>query len=156
MKDSQWFLIKDDGGFDTYDDALKAGRRVKNAVMWWGAKTRVGADCGNDSTNAWVTQYCIDQVRKEQGIRLLNELHGLQVYEEDPELPTQFVASSVQPKVLKGIYILSPALSNSLFPWVLLPCFLGELSLALWLVVKGVKVEAAQATSVSTKEHLPA
>ena len=104
LKDSQWFLIKDgDGGFDTYDDALKAGRHVKNAVMWWGAKTRVGVDCGNDSTNAWVTQYYIDQVREEQGIRLLNELHGLQVYEEDPELPTQFVASSVQPKILKGI-----------------------------------------------------
>jgi hypothetical protein len=38
--------------------------------------------------------------------------------------------------------ILSPALSNLRVPWILLPCFLGELSLALWLVVKGVKVEA--------------
>ena len=53
--------------------------------------------------------------------------------------------------------ILSPGLSNLLVPWILLPCFLGELSLALWLMVKGVKVEAAQqAASVSTKEHLPA
>jgi hypothetical protein len=52
--------------------------------------------------------------------------------------------------------ILSPALSNLLVPWILLPCFLGELSLALWLVVKGVEVEAPQAASVSTKEHLPA
>jgi len=52
--------------------------------------------------------------------------------------------------------ILSPALSNLLVAWILLPCFLGELSLALWLVVKGVKVEAPYATSVSTKEHLPA
>jgi Domain of unknown function (DUF4386) len=37
--------------------------------------------------------------------------------------------------------ILSPALSNLLVPWILLPCLLGELSLALWLVVKGVKVD---------------
>ncbi len=52
--------------------------------------------------------------------------------------------------------ILSPAVSNLLVPWILLPCFLGELSLALWLLVKGVKMQAPQATSVSTKEHLPA
>jgi Domain of unknown function (DUF4386) len=38
--------------------------------------------------------------------------------------------------------ILSPALSDLLVPGILLPPFVGELSLALWLVVKGVKVEA--------------
>jgi hypothetical protein len=35
--------------------------------------------------------------------------------------------------------ILSPRLSEGLLPWILLPCFVGELSLALWLAVKGVK-----------------
>jgi hypothetical protein len=44
--------------------------------------------------------------------------------------------------------ILSPALSDLLVPWILLPCLLGELSLALWLVVKGVKVEASEARLV--------
>jgi Domain of unknown function (DUF4386) len=38
--------------------------------------------------------------------------------------------------------ILSPALSDLLVPLILLPPFLGELSLALWLLVKGVKAEA--------------
>ena len=38
--------------------------------------------------------------------------------------------------------ILSPALSDLLVPGILLPPFVGELSLALWLGVKGVKVEA--------------
>ncbi|MQA79144.1 MAG: DUF4386 family protein [Streptosporangiales bacterium] len=36
--------------------------------------------------------------------------------------------------------ILAPSVSNVLFPWILLPPFVGELSLALWLVVKGVRV----------------
>lgn len=36
--------------------------------------------------------------------------------------------------------ILSPALAASLLPWVLLPAFLAELGLALWLTVKGVNV----------------
>jgi hypothetical protein len=34
--------------------------------------------------------------------------------------------------------ILAPSFSNVLFPWILLPVLLGELALALWLVVKGV------------------
>ncbi|MDQ4106550.1 MAG: DUF4386 domain-containing protein, partial [Actinomycetota bacterium] len=36
--------------------------------------------------------------------------------------------------------ILAPALAANLLPWVLLPAFLGELGLALWLTVKGVNV----------------
>ena len=36
--------------------------------------------------------------------------------------------------------ILAPALAASLLPWVLLPSFLAELGLALWLTVKGVNV----------------
>jgi Domain of unknown function (DUF4386) len=35
--------------------------------------------------------------------------------------------------------ILSPTLSDGLLPWILLPSFVGEFSLALWLAVKGVK-----------------
>ena len=41
--------------------------------------------------------------------------------------------------------ILSPTLSDLLVPGILLPCFLAELSLALWLAVKGVKVEVPEA-----------
>src|SRR6266545_2927680 len=45
--------------------------------------------------------------------------------------------------------ILSPALSDRLVPGILLPILLAELSLALWLVVKGVKVEAPEARDCS-------
>ena len=38
--------------------------------------------------------------------------------------------------------VLSPALSDQLVPGILLPIFVAELSLALWLAVKGVRVEA--------------
>lgn len=34
--------------------------------------------------------------------------------------------------------LLAPSLARSLFPWVLLPAFLAELALALWLLVRGV------------------
>src|SRR5213083_444847 len=37
--------------------------------------------------------------------------------------------------------ILSPAVANRIFPAILVPAFIGEASLCIWLLVKGVKVE---------------
>jgi hypothetical protein len=37
--------------------------------------------------------------------------------------------------------VLAPAVANRLFPAILLPAFVGEASLCLWLIVKGVNVE---------------
>ena len=37
--------------------------------------------------------------------------------------------------------ILSPSLAHRLFPAVLLPAFVGEASLCLWLLVKGVNLQ---------------
>src|SRR5919199_968157 len=51
-----------------------------------------------------VTQDYIDHFRK-QGIRVINEFHGLQVYEENPELPTEFASISVEAKIKKGISV---------------------------------------------------
>jgi hypothetical protein len=42
---------------------------------------------------------------------------------------------------------LSPGLAAYLFPWILLPCLLAELSLALWLTVKGIRVDRFEAVS---------
>jgi hypothetical protein len=44
-------------------------------------------------------------------------------------------------------FILSPALSSVIFPAILLPVLVAELSLALWLLVKGVRVQASLARS---------
>jgi hypothetical protein len=42
--------------------------------------------------------------------------------------------------ILSSAVILSPPVAGALFLWVALPAFIGELSLALWLTVKGVNV----------------
>jgi hypothetical protein len=36
--------------------------------------------------------------------------------------------------------VVAPALAGLLLPWILLPCFVGEASLATWLLVKGVDI----------------
>lgn len=42
-------------------------------------------------------------------------------------------------------FFVAPSFSDLLFPWILMPCFVAELSLAVWLLVKGVNVERWQA-----------
>ena len=37
--------------------------------------------------------------------------------------------------------ILAPKFADSIFPFILLPPFIGELSLCLWLLIKGVNME---------------
>jgi Domain of unknown function (DUF4386) len=44
--------------------------------------------------------------------------------------------------------ILSPRLASMLFPAILVPAFVGELSLAAWLTVRGVKLSKSRATGV--------
>ena len=53
--------------------------------------------------------------------------------------------------------ILSPPIAGALFPWVLLPAFIGELSLALWLTVKGVNVPKweERASAWRVRPHSP-
>lgn len=36
--------------------------------------------------------------------------------------------------------VVTPALAGMLLPWILLPCFVGEASLATWLLVKGIDI----------------
>ena len=104
IEESQWLLIKDDGeGFSTEKEAVEAGRNVKNAIMWCSANTRTGVDVGDDKTRGGITKYGIDQLRRECGIRPLNAVHGLQVYEEDPCLPTRFISTSAYASVRKSV-----------------------------------------------------
>ena len=42
---------------------------------------------------------------------------------------------------------LTPTFQNRIFPFVLLPSFVGELSLALWLLIKGVDADAWRAVN---------
>ena len=35
--------------------------------------------------------------------------------------------------------VIAPALAHSLSPWIIIPCFVGEASLALWLLLKGTR-----------------
>jgi len=52
--------------------------------------------------------------------------------------------------------ILSPAVANRLFPAILVPAFIGEVSLCLWLLVRGVNVQRwKEQASAAGARHVP-
>jgi hypothetical protein len=51
--------------------------------------------------------------------------------------------------------ILAPSLANQLFPAILIPAFVGEVFLCLWLLVKGVNVEKWNARAGALREAKP-
>lgn len=104
IKDSQWLVLEDSGdGFSTEEEAADAGDLVRSAILWCGIQMRLGMDIGDDKAHGGATQYLKRRVRREQGIRLLNDVHGLNVYEKDPKLPTRFISGSASGQGLKGI-----------------------------------------------------
>jgi hypothetical protein len=46
--------------------------------------------------------------------------------------------------------VLNPSFANFLFPWILLPAFVGESSFCLWLLIKGVNVSEWERTASAT------
>lgn len=88
-------VLKSTGdGFPSEEEALVAGRGAKNAIMWCGARMRVGVDLGDDKPHGGASDYLKEKVLSEAEVRLLNDPHGLMVYEDDPGHPTQFVSAS--------------------------------------------------------------
>jgi Domain of unknown function (DUF4386) len=49
--------------------------------------------------------------------------------------------------------LLAPSLASAMFPAVLLPAFVGELALCLWLIVKGVDATAWQQSLVANRQQ---
>ena len=64
---------------------------------------RVGVDLGDDKPRGGASEYLKKRAMEERGIRLLNDPHGLVVYEEDTQHPTRFTSMSGEPQVGKPI-----------------------------------------------------
>jgi hypothetical protein len=61
-----------------------------------------------------------------------------------PLLGTLLVVSGASYLVNSAALVTAPEVASALFPWVLLPAFVGELALALWLTVRGINLAAWQ------------
>ena len=87
-------------GFSSEALAREHGFRVKAAMGLCGARMRIGVDVGRDSSDFVPTDYWKEQVRRDTGKELHNDLHGLTVYAETP--PALLVHGSITPMVARG------------------------------------------------------
>jgi hypothetical protein len=53
------------------------------------------------------------------------------------------------------VLFLAPAIEDRIFPAILLPSFIGELSLCLWLLIKGVDEEKWREVNASARRAAP-
>ncbi len=65
--------------------ARECGEKLKYALAIYGAKARIGIDLGHDEVTTPTSEELKESYRK-QGLRLRDEVHGIDVYRED-ELP---------------------------------------------------------------------
>lgn len=104
IKEAEWLVLQSTGdGFPSREEAVSAGRSAKNAIRWCSALMRVGLDLGDDRIHGGTSNYLKRKIMEERGVRVLNEPHGLMVYEEDEQHPTRFSSASGSLQVGKPV-----------------------------------------------------
>lgn len=84
-------------GFTTKAQATECGEKLKRAVLLVGASLRIGIDPGKDQSRGGLGKVVRDMGR-HKGLNIINDIHGLCVYDED--LPVSFC--SVKGDVIMG------------------------------------------------------
>lgn len=69
-------------GFSSEDEAYNCGIRIKNSLFFCTTQLQMGVDCGKDKSSSGIGKIIKDKL-KEQGILLLDNVHGLSAYPED-------------------------------------------------------------------------
>lgn len=90
ISESKVFLIVS-GGYEKREEALEYGKKVRDAVLFFGVKFSMGVDVGNDDLDGearnkprggW-SQHAKDHVLRETGMRLEDDTHGVMVFSEE-------------------------------------------------------------------------
>ncbi len=81
IKDTN-ILILSGGPFKTNIEAESYGQKAKQALMLSTAELRTGIDLGNDKATGGLSKYFADKIFKESGVKIINDVHGLCVYED--------------------------------------------------------------------------
>lgn len=93
IKDSDHLAVVG-SGYESAEEAEIEGQKVKNALAVALARVRVGADFGHRAAKGMFTEHGLRWAEQQTGQRLLNNVHGLMVYESEPR--PQFVSMNAQ------------------------------------------------------------
>jgi hypothetical protein len=93
-------LVLRGSGYSTETDARGAGEQWRDAVTASFARRRIGADFGDRAAHSFTTDAGIAMLEAQYGGRVLNDTHGLMVFECEP--PATFTSSSAIVTVGRG------------------------------------------------------
>ncbi|MEM7335759.1 MAG: hypothetical protein AAF490_27020 [Chloroflexota bacterium] len=80
------------GGYSSETEALAYGTKLKEAVLCYGTIFRVGVDIGKDKSSGSFSNQIKENLFKDQGVKLIDDVHGLMAYSE--ESPTSAISIS--------------------------------------------------------------
>ncbi|CAI8841106.1 conserved protein of unknown function [Methylococcus capsulatus] len=78
-------LVLVGSGYQTESEARAAGSRLQDALMVALARVRVGADFGHRAAKGMFTTHGLNWVEEQIGQRVLNDIHGLMVFQSEPK-----------------------------------------------------------------------
>lgn len=84
IKDSKTLVFKSEG-WPSQEDAAQAAGKYVPAFMLTLARLRVGADFGGRAPKSAFTRTGLAMLEKQRGFRVLNDVHGLMLYESEPQ-----------------------------------------------------------------------
>jgi hypothetical protein len=85
IADSEW-LIFNARGFVNEEEARAFGHKLRAALEVSSAATRLGVDVGRDLATAGLAEHVRQRVAKETGTFIRNNVHGLDVFVDDPNV----------------------------------------------------------------------
>lgn len=71
------------GGYLTEEDAREYGNELKEVVLCFGAKYRVGLDVGKDKVGSQFSTSIKNKTFEEQGVQMIDDVHGVTTYSEE-------------------------------------------------------------------------
>lgn len=108
IKESRWLSVMGQG-YKSRKEAEIAGKRWRSAVEQSFALHKIGADFGSRGPKSFMYQAGLEMMEKKSGSRILNDTHGLMVFETEPRplfvrlgSPTVILGKDVEP-ILRSI-----------------------------------------------------
>ena len=81
--------------YNSKEDAFAAGSKARHALMRYSIRSRVGIDLGKNRSTGGMSKYLKDKIASETGVQILDDVHGLLVYDGTQETHFANVGASL-------------------------------------------------------------
>ncbi len=98
IQDSTTWVFKSEG-WPSEDAAKNAATKYIHSIIRTLARLRIGADFGGRAPQSGFLPYGLAMLEEQSGSRVLNDVHGLMLYESEP--PPHF--TTIKAKALRGV-----------------------------------------------------